>query len=81
MTEPELKTAYEWNDDPHTMIKVESWSDFGNSAWRQGMPIEIHTPISWEEFKKIRSGPGAAVTVRWRDGSYLAAAEAEEAAH
>jgi hypothetical protein len=61
VSEPERKTAHQWNDDPRVDPFVVSWSDFGNSAHALGMTFGKDDPITLAEFERARDG--GAVTV------------------
>lgn len=72
-TQPERKTAHQWNDDPRVDPYVISWSDFGNSAYTQGIDVGSNDwpkSITLTEFERVRDG--GAVTVASRIGEQQA---------
>lgn len=54
MTDEELKTPDEWDEDPRNGYRVISWSDFGRNAYAEG--IGKTSLITWEEFRRCRRG-------------------------
>jgi hypothetical protein len=50
----DTRPATVWNTDPRNRIQVMSWGDFSRSAAELG--IDPQAPMSWNTFRKIRSG-------------------------
>lgn len=60
-TAPEQLIAPEWNAHPRNKIRVMGWGDFSNEMVRLHPTWDKDTPMTWEDFRKIRNSSGATV--------------------